>query len=60
MHTGESKFLNFVVEYLSEIELENKIKPFYQGPRWVRIMKIKEVNDLVTHSFENNIYKHSI
>ena len=40
MHTEESNFSNFVIEYLSEIETEfENTYPVYQGPIWVQIMK---------------------
>ena len=40
MHTTESNFSIFVIEYLGESKLNSKILwPVYQGPRWVRIMK---------------------
>ena len=39
MHTAESKFSNFVIEYLGEIETEFEIlKPIYPEPEWVRVM----------------------
>ena len=55
MHTAKSNFSNFMIEYLGEylgeIETNSKIlKPVYQGPRWIRIMKEMEVENLVTHS----------
>ena len=52
MHTAESNFSNFVIEYLGEMEtkFENTLAylSIYQGSRWVRIMKKTEVENLVT------------
>ena len=49
MHTAESKFLNFTIEYLGEIGPNfKKFSPVYQGCRYVQIMK-KMVENLVTH-----------
>ena len=45
MHTAESKFLNFTIEYLGEIG--PNFKKF--SPVYVQIMK-KVVENLVTHS----------
>ena len=51
MHIAELNFSIFMIEYLGEIETEFEIlKPVYQGPRWVRIMKKTKVENLVTHS----------
>ena len=53
MHIAELNFLIFVIEYLGEINTEFEIlKPVYQGPRWVRIMKKTKVENLVTHSLQ--------
>ena len=50
MHTAESIFLNFVIEYLGEIETEfENTLPCLSGPRWFRIMEKIEVKNLVTH-----------
>ena len=40
MHTVESEFSNFMIEFLGEIETEfENVVAFYQGPRRIRIMK---------------------
>ena len=51
MHTAESNFLNFVIEYLSDIKtkFENTLACLSE-PRQVQIMKKMEVKNLVTHS----------
>ena len=50
MHTVESIFFNFVIEYLGEIETEfENTLPCLSGPRWFRIMEKIEVKNLVTH-----------
>ena len=53
LHTAESKFSNFVIKYLSEIETEANshiLKPVYQGTGLVRIMEKMEVENHVTRS----------
>ena len=52
MHTAESNFLNFVIEYLSEIETEfEKTLPCLSGAKMGSIYGKKiAVEKLVTHS----------
>ena len=52
MHTVESKFSNFLIEYLGELETEfdNTLAcAVCRGPRWVRIMKIKNHGGRKSH-----------
>ena len=51
LHTAESNFSNFVIEYLGKKSKPNAkiFYPVHQGPRWDRIMKKMEVENLVTH-----------
>ena len=46
MHTAESNFSNFVIEYLGEIETEFE----NTSARWVRIMKKKLVVEIPRHT----------
>ncbi len=52
MHTEVSKFSNFVIEYLGEIETKFENTFFFLSGAWMwfRIMIKMEVKNLVTHS----------
>ena len=52
MHTAESNFLNFVIEYLGEIEpeFENILACFIRCLDGFESWKKLEVKNLVTHS----------
>ena len=50
MHTEESNFSIFVIEYLGEIETEFENSLFIKGPDGFEAWKKLDVENLVTHS----------